>query len=87
MSLNQLRMRAFVSCSRCLSEVCWSTWWVSALSVTLTPTAAKAAHLMTTVTRTMATPTVSTATAVTATLTADTGTAGTDTPTAVGAEA
>lgn len=78
---------AFVSCSRCLSEVYWSTWWVSARSVTLTPTAAKAAHLMTTVTRTMATPTASTATAATATLTAATGTAGTDTPTAAGAEA
>lgn len=58
----------------------------------LTPTAAKAAHLMTTATRTTDTPTASTATEVTATLMADTdtagtGTAGTGTPTAAGVEA
>lgn len=86
----------FVSCSRCLSEACWWTWWASALSVTPTPTAAKAARHTTTATRTTATPTVSTATEVTATLmedmgraTVDTGTAAmdTDTPTARGVEA
>lgn len=58
----------------------------------LTPTAAKAAHLMTTATRTTDTPTASTATEVTATLMADTDTVGTDTagtgtPTAAGVEA
>lgn len=72
--------------------VYWSTWWVSALSVTLTHTAAKAAHLMSTVTRTTATPTASIATEVMATLmvdmgTADMGTAGMGTLTAVGVEA
>lgn len=82
----------FVPCSRCLSEAYWSTWWVSALSATLTPTVAKAARHMTTVTRTTATPTASTATEVTATLMegmvmADTATADTGTPTAQGAEA
>lgn len=92
----------FISSSRCLSEVCWSTWSVSALSVTLTPTAAKAARPVTTATRTTATPTASTATEATATHTADTDTvdtgmegmgtvdmvmADTGTPTALRAEA
>ena len=84
----------FLSCSPCLSEAYWSTWWGSALSVTLTPTAAKAAHHMTTATRTTATPMASTATGVTDTLTEGTGMGmgrvgmvGTATPTARQVEA
>ena len=56
-----------MSCSRCQSGGYWSTWWESARSVTLTATAAKAAHRVTTATRTMATRTMATPTASTAT--------------------
>lgn len=79
-----------VLCSQFLSEVCWSTWWVSALSATPTPMAAKAARHMITVTRTTATLTANIATEVTDTPmegTADTGTAVMGTRTAQGAEA
>ena len=90
MSVNQCSVNTELFtflCSRCLLEAYWSTWWVSARSVTLTLMAVKAAHRMSMDTRTTDTHTASTATEGMATLTEGMGTGDMVTPTAQGVEA